>query len=96
LIKDLILKSRSFFYAIEKITNINILKDIKTKDCKSKRKDNNDKKSYNEKTAKNDISNVKFANMINLRSFKYVNMFIKKTFNNVRVLHFAGLSRIGT
>jgi hypothetical protein len=42
----------------------------------------NDKKSNNEKkTAENDISNIKFANM-NLKSFKYANIFINKTFNN--------------
>ncbi len=29
------------------------------------------------------ISNIKFANMINLKSFKYANMFINKTFNNL-------------
>jgi hypothetical protein len=46
-------------------------------------KNNNDKKSDNEKTAENDISDVKFANMTNLRSFKYANMFINKTFNNL-------------
>jgi hypothetical protein len=40
------------------------------------------KKFDNEKTAENDISDVKFANMTNLRSFKYANMFINKTFNN--------------
>ncbi len=44
----------------------------------------NDQKSNNEKkSAKNDISNIKFANMTNLRSFKYANMFINKTFNNL-------------
>jgi hypothetical protein len=43
----------------------------------------NDKKSDNEKkTAEDDISNVKFANMTNLKSFKYANMSINKTFNN--------------
>ncbi len=83
MIRNVILKSRSLFYAIRKITNINILKDIKTKNCKSKKKHNNDKKSDSEKTADDDISDVKFANMINLKSFKYVNMFIKKTLNNV-------------
>jgi hypothetical protein len=65
------------------MTNINILNEIKSKDCKNDKKKKNDKKSNNEKkTAKNDISNIKFANMINLRSFKYANMFINKTFNN--------------
>jgi hypothetical protein len=57
------------------------LNDIKTKDYKLK--NNNDKKFDNEKTAKNDISDVKFVNMTNLRSFKYANMFINKTFNNL-------------
>jgi hypothetical protein len=79
-LKDTILKSREFFFVIKKIIDIDILNDIKTENCKSK--NNNDKKSDNEKTAKNDISNIKFANMTNLRSFKYANMFINKTFNN--------------
>jgi hypothetical protein len=35
------------------------------------------------KKQQNDISDVKFANMTNLKSFKYANMFIKKTFNNL-------------
>jgi hypothetical protein len=82
LIRNAILDSRSFFYVVQKIIDINILKDIKTKNCKSKKKDNNDKKFDNEKTANDDISNVKFANMTNLKLFKYANMFIKKTFNN--------------
>jgi hypothetical protein len=34
------------------------------------------------KQTENDTSNIKFANMTNLKSFKYVNMFINKTFNN--------------
>jgi hypothetical protein len=64
------------------MTNIDILNEIKSEDCKNDKK-KNDKKSNNEKkTAKNDISNTKFANMTNLRSFKYTNMFINKTFNN--------------
>jgi hypothetical protein len=79
-LSDTTLKSREFFFAIRKIIDTDILNDIKTENCKSK--DNNDKKSDNEKTTKNDILNVKFANMTNLRSFKYVNMFINKTFNN--------------
>ncbi len=45
------------------------------------KKNNNDKKFNNEKTTNDDISNVKFANMTNLRSSKYANIFIKKTFN---------------
>jgi hypothetical protein len=79
-LKDTILKSRELFFVIKKIIDIDILNDIKTKDCKSK--NNNDKNFDNEKTAENDISDVKFANMTNLKSFKYANMFIKKTFNN--------------
>ncbi len=77
--KKTILKSRELFFVIKKIIDIDILNDIKTKDCK---KNNNDKKSDNEKTAKNDILNIKFANMTNLKSFKYASMFINKTFNN--------------
>ncbi len=78
--KDTILKSRELFFVIKKIIDIDILNDIKTKDCKSK--NNNDKKSDSEKTAENDISDVKFANMTNLKSFKYASMFINKMFNN--------------
>ncbi len=59
------------------------MNDIKTKDCyKKNNNDNNDKKTDNEKTTENDISNVKFTNMINLKLFKYANMFINKMFNN--------------
>jgi hypothetical protein len=44
----------------------------------------NDKKSDNEKkTTEDDISNIKFAKMTNLKSFKYANMFINKTSNNL-------------
>jgi hypothetical protein len=65
------------------MTNINILNEIKSENCKNDKKEKNDKKSDNEKkTTKNDISNIKFANMTNLRSFKYASMFINKTFNN--------------
>ncbi len=78
--KNTILKSREFFFIIKKIININILNDIKIKNCKLK--DNNDKKFDNEKTAENDTLNIKFANMIDLKSFKYASMFINKTFNN--------------
>jgi hypothetical protein len=77
------LKSRSFFYAFQKIINIDILNNIKTEQCKSKEKNNDDKKFNNEKTADDDISNVKFANMITRKSSKYVNLFINKTFNNL-------------
>ncbi len=64
------------------MTNIDILNEIKSEDCKKNRRKKIDKKSNNEKKSKNDISNVKFANMTNLRSFKYANLFINKTFNN--------------
>jgi hypothetical protein len=71
-LRNAILKSRKFFFSIKKIIDINILNDIKTKDCfKKSNNDNNDIKSDNEKTAESDISDVKFANMTNLRSFKY-------------------------
>jgi hypothetical protein len=71
-------------FSIKKIIDTNILNDIKTKDCyKKNSNDNNDKKIDNEKTTENDISNVKFANMTNLRLFKYASMFINKTFNNL-------------
>jgi hypothetical protein len=82
-LKNAILKSRKFFFSIKKIIDIDILNDIKTENCfKKNNNDNNDKKSDNEKTVEDDISNVKFANMINLKSFKYANLFIKKMFNN--------------
>ncbi len=82
-LRNAILKSRKFFFSIKKIIDIDILNDIKTKDCFRKSiNDNNDKKSDNEKTAKDDTSNIKFANMTNLRSYKYASMFINKTFNN--------------
>ncbi len=74
------MKSRKFFFIIQKIIDIDILNDIKTKNRKLK--NNNDKKFDNEKTVENDISNIKFTNITNLKSFKYVNMFINKTFNN--------------
>ncbi len=60
------------------MTNIDILNEIKSKNCKND-KEKNDKKLNNEKKSKNDISNVKFANMTNRESFKYANMFINKT-----------------
>ncbi len=64
------------------MTNIDILNEIKSEDCKNDKRNKNDKKSDNEKKSKNDISNVKFANMTNKKSFKYVSLFINKTFNN--------------
>jgi hypothetical protein len=66
------------------MTNIDILDEIKSEDCKNDKKKRNDKKLDSEKkTAENDISNIKFANMTNLKLFKYANMFINKTFNNL-------------
>jgi hypothetical protein len=64
------------------MTNIDILDEIKSKDCKKDRREKVDKKSDSEKKSENDISDVKFANMTNLRSFKYASLFINKTFNN--------------
>jgi hypothetical protein len=58
------------------MTNINILNEIKLKNCK------NDKKIDNEKKSKNDILNVKFVNMTNKNLFKYASLFINKTFHN--------------
>jgi hypothetical protein len=83
-LRDAILKSRKLFFSIKKIIDIDILNDIQTDDCyKKNNNDNNNKKIDNEKTANDDISNVKFANMTNLRSFKYASVFIYKTFNNL-------------
>jgi hypothetical protein len=58
------------------MTNIDIFNEIKLKNCK------NDKKINNEKKQENDISNVKFVNTTNMKSFKYASLFINKTFNN--------------
>jgi hypothetical protein len=65
------------------MTNIDILNKIKSKDCKNEKKNENDKKFDNEKKSKNDILNVKFVNMTNMKSFKYASLFINKTFNNL-------------
>jgi hypothetical protein len=52
------------------MTNIDILNEIQLEDCKNDKTEKNDKKSNSEKkSAKNDISNIKLANMTNLRSF---------------------------
>jgi hypothetical protein len=76
-------KIAKILFSIKKIIDINLLKDINIKDCfRKNNNDNNDKKFNSEKTAENDISNVKLANITNLRSFKYADMFINKTFNN--------------
>jgi hypothetical protein len=64
------------------MTNIDILDEIKSEDCKKDRKEKIDKKSDNEKKSKNDISDVKFANMTSMKSLKYASLFINKTFNN--------------
>ncbi len=72
------------FFSIKKIIDIDIWNDIKTEDCyKKSNNDNNHKKSDNKKTAEDDISDVKFANITNLKSFKYAMMFINKMFNNL-------------
>ncbi len=81
--KKVIKNSRWFYFKIKNMTNINILNEIKLKDYKNDEKNKNDKKIDNEKKQKDDISNVKFANMTNMKLFKYVNLFINKTFNNL-------------
>jgi hypothetical protein len=48
------------------MTNIDILNEIKSKDCKNNKKNKNNKKIDSEKKQENDISNVKFANMTNM------------------------------
>jgi hypothetical protein len=45
------------------MTNVDILNDIKSKNCKNDKKNKNDKEIDNEKKSKNDISDVKFVNM---------------------------------
>jgi hypothetical protein len=65
------------------MTNIDILDEIKSEDCKNDKKDKNDKKTDSEKKSENDISDVKFANMTNMRSSKYASLSINKTFNNL-------------
>jgi hypothetical protein len=76
-------ENRNLYHVVKKIANIDILNDIKKKDCEWKsRKDKNDKKFDNEKTAEDDISDVKFVNMTSMKLFKYANLFINKTFNN--------------
>ncbi len=64
------------------MTNIDILNEIKSEDCKNDKRNKNDKKSDNEKKSENDISNVKFINMTNKKSFKYASLSINKTSNN--------------
>jgi hypothetical protein len=64
------------------MTNINILNEIKSENCKNDKKNKNDKIIDNEKKQKDDISNVKFVNMMNMKLCKYASLFINKTFNN--------------
>jgi hypothetical protein len=76
-LKNAILKLRKLFFSIKKIIDIDILNNIKTEDYfKKNNNDKNDKKSDNEKTAEDDISDVTFANLTNMRLFKYASMFI--------------------
>jgi hypothetical protein len=82
-VRDAIKKNWNLYHVFKKIANINILNDIKKEDCKWKsRKNKNDKKSDSEKTAEDNDSDVKFVNIISMKSFKYASLFIKKTFNN--------------
>ncbi len=82
-IKKAIKNNRWFYFKMKNMTNINILNEIKSKDCKNNKKNKNDKKIDNEKKQKNDILNVKFVNMMNIRLFKYASLFINKTFKNL-------------
>jgi hypothetical protein len=82
-IRDAVLESRSLFHAIQRITDIDILDGIKAEQCKPKGKGNNGKKSNSGKTADDDISDVKFANMASRGSSKYANLSINKTSNNL-------------
>ncbi len=82
-VREAIKNSRWLYCRIKNMTNINILNEIKSEDCKKDRREKIDKKSDSEKKSKDDISNVKFVNMTNLRSFKYASLFINKTFNNL-------------
>ncbi len=47
------------------------------------KKNKNETKIDSEKMQKNDILNVKFANIMNIKLFKYTSLFINKTFNNL-------------
>jgi hypothetical protein len=57
--KEAIKNSRWLFFKIKNMTNIDILKEIKSENCKNDKKKRNNKKSDNEKKSKDDISNVK-------------------------------------
>jgi hypothetical protein len=60
------------------MTNIDILNEIKSEDCKNNKKNKNEKKLIMKKKSKNDISNVKFVNMTNMKSSKYASLFTRK------------------
>ncbi len=75
--------SRWLYFRIKNMTNIDILNEIKSKNCKNDKKNKNDKKIDNEKKSEDDISDVKFVNMTNMKSLKYASLFINKTFNNL-------------
>ncbi len=81
--KEAIKNNRWLYFRIKNMTNIDILDEIKSEDCKNDKKDKNDKKIDNEKKSKDDISDVKFANLTKMRSFKYASLSINKTFNNL-------------
>jgi hypothetical protein len=64
------------------MTNIDILNENKSENCKMTKKTKMKKKLIMKRNKKNDISNVKFVNMTNMKLFKYASLFINKTFNN--------------
>jgi hypothetical protein len=82
-VREAIKNSRWLYFKIKNMTNTNILDEIKSENCKNDKKEKFDKKSDNEKKSEDDISDIKFANMTNLRSSKYANMSINKTSNNL-------------
>jgi hypothetical protein len=70
-----------FFMHFKKLLTLTFWMTSKQKNA-SRKKNNNDKKFINEKTTNDNILNVKFINMTNRKSLKYVHLFINKTFNN--------------
>jgi hypothetical protein len=56
---------------------------LSQKTAKMIKKNKNETKIDSEKMQKNDILNVKFANIMNIKLFKYTSLFINKTFNNL-------------
>ncbi len=54
--KKAIKNNRWLYFKIKNMTNIDILNEIKSEDCKNDKKNKNDKKSDSEKKSKNDIS----------------------------------------